>query len=218
MIITKTIEVRLAPANMKHFESLGYELPKTKDSRGRIRVKRGETIIVKIEDLPPKCEKKIKYECDECHKIFETNYNSIFGRENSQFLKTGKNLCVKCSNKILNSGEKNHGYKHGCYKFCEYRSGARNRGIDFHLTPEEVKEMIKLPCHYCGGFSANKRRHKKQTEKLNGIDRKDSSVGYTKENCVPCCSVCNYLKNNLSYDDFLDFIKRIYKRIFENEI
>ena len=33
--------------------------------------------------------------------------------------------------------------------------------------------------------------------------------GYNLENCVSCCEDCNKAKRNLSYDQFLDLIKRI---------
>lgn len=46
---------------------------------------------------------------------------------------------------------------------------------------------------------------------VNGIDRIDSSKGYNKENCVPCCFLCNKMKSNLYYKDFLHHIGKIYK-------
>lgn len=36
------------------------------------------------------------------------------------------------------------------------------------------------------------------------------------DNCVPCCSVCNYMKNTYSKDVFLNQIKQIYKHLFES--
>lgn len=47
--------------------------------------------------------------------------------------------------------------------------------------------------------------------KINGIDRIDSEVGYTKENTVPCCKYCNTAKNTMSYNEFIEWIKRVYK-------
>ena len=28
------------------------------------------------------------------------------------------------------------------------------------------------------------------------LDRKDNSIGYSKNNCVVCCSTCNYIKGD----------------------
>ena len=38
---------------------------------------------------------------------------------------------------------------------------------------------------------------------FNGLDRRDSSKGYSVENCVPCCSEINYLKGRLNHDKFI---------------
>lgn len=47
-------------------------------------------------------------------------------------------------------------------------------------------------------------------KRCNGIDRIDSSKGYTIDNCALCCRQCNYLKNNMSQDDFADWILSIH--------
>jgi len=52
----------------------------------------------------------------------------------------------------------------------------------------------------------------------NGIDRLDSSRGYILENCVPCCKVCNYAKRNMSVNDFLNWIKKVYNYNLEREL
>ena len=43
----------------------------------------------------------------------------------------------------------------------------------------------------------------------NGIDRKNANDDYTEENCVPCCSVCNFAKGVMSYDDFFYWIEQV---------
>ena len=42
-----------------------------------------------------------------------------------------------------------------------------------------------------------------------GIDRVDSSKGYTIDNVVPCCSKCNWMKGVLSKEDFINQCKKI---------
>jgi len=44
----------------------------------------------------------------------------------------------------------------------------------------------------------------------NGIDRIDSSKGYTIDNCVSCCTECNYAKHEMSVDEYKSFIQRVY--------
>ena len=44
---------------------------------------------------------------------------------------------------------------------------------------------------------------------VNGIDRIDSCIGYTKSNCVSCCEICNKAKRNLTIKEFTDWIKKL---------
>ena len=46
-----------------------------------------------------------------------------------------------------------------------------------------------------------------------GLDRIDSDLGYQLGNIVPCCGVCNMMKNNLSYDEFF---KKVYQIVENN--
>ena len=47
-------------------------------------------------------------------------------------------------------------------------------------------------------------------QELNGVDRIDSNKGYTKDNCVPCCKICNQMKSNIDIGTFLTQISKIY--------
>lgn len=73
------------------------------------------------------------------------------------------------------------------------------------LTYEQFFELTKFPdCHYCG--TALNRNAKKDTAHYRSylLDRKDNSVGYTFDNCVPCCWPCNQTKGNrYTYEEFL---------------
>jgi hypothetical protein len=45
-----------------------------------------------------------------------------------------------------------------------------------------------------------------------GLDRIDSSKGYSIENVRPCCKLCNQAKNNLTEVEFLNLVTTIYKK------
>ncbi len=92
--------------------------------------------------------------------------------------------------------------------FSIYKRGAKHRKLVFKLTREYFAVEIKKVCHYCGSSPLNLYRVKKNTFVYNGLDRKDNSVGYTKENCVPCCKHCNRAKRNMSYEDFTSWLTR----------
>ena len=38
--------------------------------------------------------------------------------------------------------------------------------------------------------------------KRNGLDRKNNKFGYSKENCITSCGICNRMKMDLDYDIF----------------
>lgn len=90
-------------------------------------------------------------------------------------------------------------YKQNCNK--------KNRSVSFNLTESEFEEIVTQKCYYCGRQprEAYTRRKYKVGERLlsNGVDRVDSSLGYSLDNCVPCCSVCNLGKMDLSQGDFI---------------
>ena len=141
-------------------------------------------------------------QCKKCGKIFSRRASVIRNSLNS----------IQCSNcrhirynKPLNVLE----YKAYCY----YRAGARSRGLEWNLTEEQFKKLIKDNCAYCGE-KATKRKtvaYKDEYEEINGIDRIDSTKGYTIGNCISCCSKCNLMKSNFTKEDFLNHISKIYK-------
>lgn len=84
-----------------------------------------------------------------------------------------------------------HRYQH------YYLVGAQRRGHSFELSYDEFLVLHNAPCAYCG-----------DTESY-GIDRVDNSAGYTKENCVPCCTVCNHMKWGYTKDKFIAQAQKI---------
>jgi hypothetical protein len=89
------------------------------------------------------------------------------------------------------------------YKFKCYKYWAKQRNKEFELIFEEFSEIINKNCIYCG------------QEPLNGIDRFDSSIGYIKENCVPCCTKCNNAKHDMTIEEFKTHIAKIYSFLYK---
>jgi hypothetical protein len=80
---------------------------------------------------------------------------------------------------------KNENYNNIPRYFKEYVVGASKRGYSMDLQYDDFKDLVLTSCYYC----------KSQIEgEVNGIDRVDNSKGYSKENCVACCQVCNRIK------------------------
>ena len=101
-----------------------------------------------------------------------------------------------------------------------YKDSARQRNIDFKLSRDDVENIILLPCNYCGSEPSNKRlvqtKNGDEYFKYNGIDRADSKIGYVMGNVYPCCAKCNYAKKNLTVEDFLTWVKRVYEFSIKN--
>jgi len=86
-------------------------------------------------------------------------------------------------------------------KYSAYLNRAKSKEFEFEFTKDEFINLINTPCIYCG------------VVKLNGLDRIDSSKGYTKSNTQPCCGDCNIAKHTKSHEEYLDFIRRVHKHI-----
>jgi len=75
-------------------------------------------------------------------------------------------------------------------KYGYYKRNAKKRDLAFDLTMEEFMTFWQAYCTYCPDQIATI-----------GIDRIDSSKGYSLENCVPCCWECNRIKGDRNIDN-----------------
>lgn len=154
--------------------------------------------------------KVISWECScDCGDLFIAT---------TQEVKHKRKACPKCSRKMMGEkmilsdfqAQKNLRYYH-------YKTSAEKRNIDFNLSIEEFIEIAEQNCHYCNNspkdneISTNSHKSVKTIGfwDNNGIDRIDSSLGYFKDNCVPCCKTCNQMKSDLDYTKFLNKIEQI---------
>jgi hypothetical protein len=76
-----------------------------------------------------------------------------------------------------------------------YRRGSRRRGIRWLLTQREFYKLVSCSCYWCGSEGG-------------GVDRIDSKKGYSRENCVPCCKLCNVGKNDSPASVFVNWVLR----------
>jgi hypothetical protein len=83
---------------------------------------------------------------------------------------------------------------------------ARGKGRMHTLTLNEYIGLVKPSiCHWCDGpLSCTEYFVKNNPDACRAycIDRLDNSVGYTLENCVPCCSKCNYDRGSLDVEEW----------------
>ena len=111
--------------------------------------------------------------------------------------------------KKIERGRANFNEVYGAYK-----KGAKNRGYDFELTKKQFEEVITKPCIYCGE-EKRVHYHKQYSNgafEYTGLDRYDNSKGYTIDNVVSCCSICNRMKSNMDTKEFEEKIDQISAR------
>lgn len=98
-----------------------------------------------------------------------------------------------------------------------YKNRAIKSGLIFEISEEEFKDLTQQNCHYCGlpPSSLKKTTYKGRENKMpsrymyNGLDRINSRMGYTLDNVVPCCRICNHAKHTMSYETFVEWLERI---------
>jgi len=97
--------------------------------------------------------------------------------------------------------------------YRKYKWKARSKNREWNLSIERFTELTSSDCYYCG--EKPKQIHNRNNAEYNGhyihngIDRKDNSLGYTLTNSLPCCKVCNRAKETMSYEDFINWIKKL---------
>jgi hypothetical protein len=105
---------------------------------------------------------------------------------------------LNCNPKRLRKREEWNNSIDGRFAFLKGRAVYKN--FEFTLTKDDLAYLVSTPCAYCGEIQEN----------FNGVDRVDSSKGYTKDSCVSCCKLCNYMKNMYKTNVFLEHVNKIY--------
>lgn len=92
-----------------------------------------------------------------------------------------------------------------------YIKSARDRELEFRLSEEEFYKITSMNCHYCGRVPSGiyESANKTGVFTYNGIDRRDNTKGYTLENSVPCCKICNRAKLDLPLQEFQEWVKDV---------
>ena len=93
-----------------------------------------------------------------------------------------------------------------------YVGGARLRGIEWALSSEDFFAMVVQPCHWCGVAPSRDVRCGPRPNGnfvCSGLDRVDNTRGYFRDNVVPCCTVCNHAKKDMTADAFGGWLDRI---------
>ncbi len=93
-----------------------------------------------------------------------------------------------------------------------YKKRAARCDLVWNLSDDFFFSLTRQSCFYCG--IEPKQEYKSIPNGngsyfYNGVDRRNNSEGYTIENCVPCCGVCNFMKRTLDEETFMAQVIRI---------
>ena len=87
------------------------------------------------------------------------------------------------------------------HRYTSLKQQAIKKGLEFSISKDFGLDLMTKKCIYCGYLDLDKT--------VNGIDRLDSYKGYIIDNCVSCCSICNYMKCCLDPITFIDRCRHI---------
>jgi len=92
-----------------------------------------------------------------------------------------------------------------------YRRGAKRRGLEWSLSNDEFDILTSACCWYCHmkPQTVCRQRGNNGSFLYNGIDRRDNTKGYTMDNCVTCCIICNRAKRDMSFEDFQRWLMHV---------
>lgn len=102
-------------------------------------------------------------------------------------------------------------------KFCYWRSGAKERKIEWDLTLEDL-ESLPMIC----AFTKTKLTLKQHSSNTVSLDRIDSNKGYIKGNVQFVSVQVNYAKSDYTEKEFISMCKKVaeledsYERPFKN--
>lgn len=158
---------------------------------------------VKVIDGPIKKTTRWRwgYQCPICNGRFE-NDTARFKQAKS---------CYDCRGILLRKSSSDITWTQ-LYQLLLVRKHSKEKGCD--ITKEEFVELSSKDCHYCGGKPTPSKGHREWATYVltNGLDRVDSSMGYLRNNVVPCCRRCNVAKLDDDVEEFYKWAERIAKR------
>lgn len=96
--------------------------------------------------------------------------------------------------------------------YYKYQKSAEKRGYEFNIDEIDFHYIIQKPCQYCGNTHTSREISKAGFKyEFTGLDRVDNKKGYSINNVIPCCKICNQMKSNFDVDVFKSQINKIYE-------
>lgn len=173
--------------------------------------------------------KVIKYSRTEIKEVLDNRYNKLYpqkfyylicdcicGKQVEVLYGALNRTTFSCG--CVNGGDKRRKYSDPLEANAREAYLFYSKNKPGNLSFEQFLELSQLPCYYCGKLPSNitrgstKRGFRYDNPFIySGLDRVDNSKPHSYDNCVPCCDVCNGAKSDLSKQEFLDWIEKVYQ-------
>lgn len=181
----------------------------------------GRLVVIEYIKLDKNRQSIWKCKCDCGNEVLKKGYylrnkwTNSCGCLNKEKLKNGFRIYLMNKAKRLPNNEASFNSLYYCYK-----RSAKIKNHVFEIEKESFKELTSQNCFYCNKKPLQEKNMYRKTEKYiyNGLDRVDSTKGYTLDNVVPCCKRCNVMKNNMKLEDFKKHIIDIYNNFINDPV
>jgi hypothetical protein len=167
----------------------------------------------RVDSSLPHYKNNVKTCCFQCN-VAKSNYSLDLFRSN----------ILRLNPKELNfTYIKDNNYKIENIRYTSYVSAMSITYVesykDGNIKLNDFYKLSQMNCYYCNLPPSNLRKIKSLKSKdypekfkqfiYSGLDRVDSNKRHDIDNVVPCCKYCNFSKNIYSYDEFMNWTRRI---------
>jgi hypothetical protein len=93
--------------------------------------------------------------------------------------------------------------------FAKLVHSAMLRKYTVEIEPNDYNQVVNNPCYICGKPPCYDTADMNMVH-FNGVDRVNNDGGYTLNNVRACCTTCNFLKRNYTFDAMMQKLAQIY--------
>lgn len=150
----------------------------------------------------------IECKCGNRRYIHLSEWKKLLTGTHKSHIQAGCRQCLLLNTPI--EKQKKAAYKN---LFNNLKSSCKRINRVCSISLKRAIDLYSSNCYYCNSAPSNVYKSPNLSAlnlKYSGIDRIDSTKGYTDKNTVACCFNCNRAKSDLSQQDFLNLIKNIY--------
>jgi hypothetical protein len=127
-----------------------------------------------------------------------------------------KTVSCGCWNALKQQKPTGIGAARAC--FSSRKADAKRRQLQWTLSFKEYHRITQQNCFYCNKLPSNEYGSDNYNGNFfySGLDRVNNLLGYSKQNCVPCCKECNHAKGMMTMVEFKQHITKIYLNFIIN--